>query len=182
MKGESAQIQEPAQPGKMEHGQTGAQKRRTGQQEQGGKAAQVQERKGAAENAGRAEQTGPANRTGQAETGTQNRAGAAETGQNGRQMGQNVRAMGRTNLPHDRAAKVAQTLRASRISRSSQNTNVNVSVGASLPQDVVVDPLPPTIVELVPEFRGYDYFVMGDEIVIVDPATRQVVEIIEDVG
>jgi hypothetical protein len=31
-------------------------------------------------------------------------------------------------------------------------------------------------------FRGYDYFVLGDEIVIVDPSTRRVVEIIEDVG
>jgi hypothetical protein len=38
------------------------------------------------------------------------------------------------------------------------------------------------IVELVPEFRGYDYFVLGDEIVIVDPSTPRVVEIIEAVG
>jgi hypothetical protein len=37
-------------------------------------------------------------------------------------------------------------------------------------------------VDLVPEFRGYDYFVVGDEVVVVDLATRQVVEIIEDVG
>jgi hypothetical protein len=36
-------------------------------------------------------------------------------------------------------------------------------------------------VELVPEFRGYDYFVLGDEIVIVDPSTPRVVEIIEAV-
>ena len=36
--------------------------------------------------------------------------------------------------------------------------------------------------ELVPEFRGYDYFVLGDEIVIVDPSTPRVVEIIEAVG
>ena len=112
----------------------------------------------------------------------QNRAGAAETGTSGRQMGQNVQVMGKANLPHDKAAKVAQTLMASGASQSSQTTNIHVSVGASLPSDVVVNPLPPTIVELVPEFRGYDYFVMGDEIVIVDPATRQVVEIIEDIG
>jgi hypothetical protein len=37
-------------------------------------------------------------------------------------------------------------------------------------------------VDPVPEFRGYDCFVAGDEVVVVDPATRQVVEIIEDVG
>jgi hypothetical protein len=164
MKGESAQTQEPAnrpQPGKMD---------------QGGKTgSQAQER--------RAEQTGPASHAGQSDAGAQNRQGAAQTGENGKQMtGRNVQATGKTNLPHDKAARVAQTLMAGGAARNSQNINVDVSVGAALPADVVVNPLPVTIVDFVPEFRGYDYFVMGDEIVIVDPVTRQVVEIIEDVG
>jgi hypothetical protein len=171
----------------MEQGQTGspAQERRAEPKEQGGKAAQVQQHKGQAENSGRAEQTGPAaNRAGQAETGMQNRRTSQQTGQSGRKMtGQNVQTMGKTNLPRDKAAQVAQTLRASGNTQSSPSININeVNIGASLPADVVVNPLPPTIVELVPEFRGYDYIVLGDEIVIVDPVTRQVVEIIEDVG
>ena len=174
MKGESAQTQEPAertQPGKMDQGQKAgsqAQERRAEPQGQGDKAAQGQ--------------TGPAANRGQAETGMQNLQNTPQTGQSGRQMtGQNVQTTGKANLPHDKAAKVAQTLMASGASQSSQNINVHVSVGANLPADVVINPLPMTIVELVPEFRGYDYFVVGDEIVIVDPATRQVVEIIEDV-
>lgn len=164
MKGESAQSQEPAsrpQPGRRDPGQ------RTG--------SQAQER--------RAEQTGPASHAGEAGAGAQNRQGAAQTAETGKQMtGRNVQATGKTSLPHDKAARVAQTLMAGGAARSSQNVNVNVSVGAALPAQVVVNPLPVTIVDLVPEFRGYDYFVMGDEIVIVDPATRRVVEIIEDVG
>lgn len=187
IKGQSAQTQEPGnhQPGKMEQGQktgTQAEERRAQSQEQGGKGAPTEERKGQAENGGRPAGTAGAG-TGRAETGGQNRAAAAQGGQGGGRMtGQNVQATGKTNLPHDKAAKVAQSLMASGGSRSSQNINVNVSVGARLPTGVVFNPLPMTIVELVPEFRGYDYFVMGDEIVIVDPATRQVVEIIEDVG
>jgi hypothetical protein len=35
------------------------------------------------------------------------------------------------------------------------------SVGANLPAEVVVNPLPLTIVPLVPEFTGYDNFVMA---------------------
>jgi hypothetical protein len=160
MKGESAQTQEPAnraQPGKMVRGpKAGSQERR-------------------------AEQTGPA--SGQPGAGAQNRQDAAQTGETGKQMtGRNVQATGKTNLPHDKAARVAQTLMAGGAARNSQNVNVDVSVGAALPAQVVVNPLPITIVDLVPEFRGYDYFVMGDEIVIVDPVTRRVVEIIEDVG
>ena len=40
-------------------------------------------------------------------------------------------------------------------------------------------PLPPDVVELAPDYRGYDYVVANDEIVFVDPATRDVVGMIE---
>jgi hypothetical protein len=67
--------------------------------------------------------------------------------------------------------------------QTSPSININeVRIGADLPGDIVFNPLPPAIVEIVPEFWGYDYFLVGDEIVVVDPASRQVVEIIEDVG
>jgi hypothetical protein len=35
---------------------------------------------------------------------------------------------------------------------------------------------------LVHEFRGYDYVVVNDEIVIVDPSTRRVAEVIREGG
>jgi hypothetical protein len=38
--------------------------------------------------------------------------------------------------------------------------------------------LPPDIVSIVPEYRGFRYFVYGDEIVIVDPDTLEIVAII----
>jgi hypothetical protein len=187
MKGESAQTKEPAsrmQPGNTAQGQTGSQAQEgQGVERQGQhKGAQAQERKGQAENGGRGEQSGPAadqNRAGQA----QNRERTPQTGGQRQMTGQNVHATGKTNLPHDKAARVAQTLMASGSVQKSPSINVNeVNVGVDLPGDVVISPLPPAIVEIVPEFRGYDYFVVGDEVVIVDPATRQVVEIIEDVG
>jgi hypothetical protein len=51
-----------------------------------------------------------------------------------------------------------------------------------LPGDVNLMPLPTTIVDLVPEYRGYDYVVANDEIVIVQPSTRNVVEVINTGG
>jgi hypothetical protein len=97
--------------------------------------------------------------------------------------GRNVQTTGRANLPQDKAAQVAQTLRGSgNVQRTPKINLNNVTVGANLPGAVVISPLAPAIVEIVPEFSGYDYFVAGDEVVIVDPTTRQVVEIIEDVG
>jgi hypothetical protein len=38
--------------------------------------------------------------------------------------------------------------------------------------------LPEEIVRIVPEYRGYEYFLVGDEIVIVDPRTLEIVAII----
>ena len=36
--------------------------------------------------------------------------------------------------------------------------------------------------DIVPEYRGYDYVVENDNIVIVQPSTRKVVEVISDTG
>ena len=181
MKGESAQTQEPnrMQPGHKADGRTGAQ----GEERQRG--AQGEEPRDQSESPNRAEQSGRAadqNRMGQAQTGQAQNRQNAQTGQ-GRMTGGKVRMSGRTNIPQAQAAQVAQTLRGAGNVQRTPNIDINqVSIGAALPGEVILDPLPPTIVDLVPEFRGYDYFVVGDEVVIVDPATRQVVEIIEDVG
>jgi hypothetical protein len=55
------------------------------------------------------------------------------------------------------------------------NVNIRVSVGAELPRYVRVRELPPDIVEIVPQYRGYYYTIVRDEIVIVEPRTRRVV-------
>jgi Protein of unknown function (DUF1236) len=48
--------------------------------------------------------------------------------------------------------------------------------GKSGTQSIVV--LPEEIVRIVPEYRGYEYFLVGDEIVIIDPSTLEIVAII----
>ena len=63
-----------------------------------------------------------------------------------------------------------------------QHDNININVGVDVPGDIDVRPLPPDVVELVPEYRDYDYVVVNDEIAIVQPSTRQVVEVISEGG
>lgn len=54
-----------------------------------------------------------------------------------------------------------------------------VSIGVNVPRTVVLHPLPPTVVEIVPAYRDYVYFVMADgTIVIVEPSTYEVVYVI----
>ena len=57
--------------------------------------------------------------------------------------------------------------------------DVEVSVGVSVPKTVTLHPLPPRIIEIVPAYQGYEYFVLADgRIVIVKPATYEVVYIL----
>jgi hypothetical protein len=51
-----------------------------------------------------------------------------------------------------------------------------VTVGATLPADVELSPIPET---WGPSFRSYRYIYTGDDVVLVDPTSRRVVRVIE---
>jgi hypothetical protein len=63
-----------------------------------------------------------------------------------------------------------------KVSRSS--INFNISVGTVVPRSVHFVTVPQTIVEIYPEYRGFDYFVVDEEIVIIDPHSYKIVTII----
>ena len=51
-----------------------------------------------------------------------------------------------------------------------------VTVGATLPADVELAPVPET---WGPTFRSYRYVYTGDDVVLVDPSSRRVIEVID---
>lgn len=62
------------------------------------------------------------------------------------------------------------------------HVNFSVSVGTVVPRAVSLRRLPSTIVEIVPQYRGYDFFVVRDQVVIVAPRTHKIVDVIERSG
>jgi hypothetical protein len=88
------------------------------------------------------------------------------------QISEQQRTQVRETLSRDRAA----------ISRENQKLNIQVTIGAELPNRVRLRSLPPDIVRIAPQYRGYDYTIIEDEIVILEPRTRRVVEVIEEPG
>lgn len=58
------------------------------------------------------------------------------------------------------------------------DVDVSISVGTRLPPRVSVRPLPPTVIEIVPQYRGYAYVLIGSQIVIVDPDTHEIVAVL----
>ena len=59
------------------------------------------------------------------------------------------------------------------------NVNFDIRVGTVVPRTVRVAPVPLTLVEIEPTWRGYMYFVYADEIIIVEPRTLRIVAVLE---
>jgi len=59
------------------------------------------------------------------------------------------------------------------------SVNFDIKVGTVVPRTVRVAPLPLTIVEIEPQWRGYMYFVYHDEIIVVEPGSLRIVAVIE---
>ena len=51
-----------------------------------------------------------------------------------------------------------------------------------MPAGIVLHPVPSAIVDVIPAYRDYDFFVVRDEVVIVEPRSHQIVDVIERGG
>ena len=58
------------------------------------------------------------------------------------------------------------------------NVNFDIRVGTVVPRTVRVAPVPVTLIEIEPRWRGYMYFVYADEIIIVEPRTLEIVAVL----
>jgi hypothetical protein len=150
--------------------QRGAQEQKPGAQEQRG----AQEQKpGAQEQRGAQEQ----------KPGTQEQRGAQEENKSGAKA--NEQNASKTTGSRGASVQLSQTQRTkiqAVIGHSSAarvtNVNFNVAVGVAIPRTVHVEVLPQDIVEVVPQFEGFDYIIVGDNILIIDPDTLEIVDII----
>jgi hypothetical protein len=62
------------------------------------------------------------------------------------------------------------------------NVNFSISVGTAVPTSVTLHPVPTEVIAVIPQYRGYDFFVVRDEFVIVEPRTHKIVDVIERTG
>jgi hypothetical protein len=53
-----------------------------------------------------------------------------------------------------------------------------LSVGTRMPNTVTLYDVPATIVDILPQYSGFEYVVVGDELVIIDPETLEVVAVL----
>lgn len=59
------------------------------------------------------------------------------------------------------------------------NINFSISVGTRVPRTVGFHPLPTEVVTIYPDWRGYEFFLVNDQIVVVNPRTLEIVAVLD---
>jgi hypothetical protein len=81
-------------------------------------------------------------------------------------------------LSTEQRTKITSVIRSQHVS-SVNNVNFSISVGTRVPREgVEFHVLPADVVAVYPQWRGYKFIVVHDEIVIIDPNTYEIVEVI----
>jgi len=80
--------------------------------------------------------------------------------------------------PAEKRTEIVSAIKQERIQETT-NVNFNISVGATVPANVRFYPLPPRIVEIYPEWSGYEVIRVHGRYIIVRPQTHEIVYIIE---
>jgi hypothetical protein len=80
-------------------------------------------------------------------------------------------------LSTEQHAKIRDTLRGGKAERLT-NVPFSTTVGEVIPGTVHRYGLPVSVLEYAPQYRDYEYILVGDEILIVDPRTLRIVAVI----
>ncbi|MBN9598621.1 MAG: DUF1236 domain-containing protein [Afipia sp.] len=80
--------------------------------------------------------------------------------------------------PAEKRSQISSAIRQEKV-KEVTHVNFNISVGARVPTSVHYYPLPARIVEIYPEWRGYDFILVNGRYIILRPDTHEIVYIIE---
>ena len=80
--------------------------------------------------------------------------------------------------PAEKRGQIATAIKQEKIPAAT-NVNFNISVGARVPSTVTFYPVPIRIIEIYPEWRGYQVILVNGRYIIVRPQTYEIVYIIE---
>jgi len=86
-------------------------------------------------------------------------------------------AAGAANLSTEQRTKITTIFKQHKVEPA--HLNISVHVGATVPTSVHFYPVPVEVVEVYPEWRGYDYILVGDEIIIINPRSHLIVAVLE---
>jgi hypothetical protein len=150
-------------------GDTGETKQRTGQSQDGDRKNTEQKAQGQSEDGNRTERNAQGQDSGTAEQRT------SRDSTNG-----DSKKRPNVNITQEKKTVIRERVVQKAPKRYTRNEiNFNLSVGTSVPDTFVIYDMPSAIIEVVPEYRDYDYIVVGDLLLIIDPDTREIVDVVQ---
>jgi uncharacterized protein DUF1236 len=82
-------------------------------------------------------------------------------------------------LSTEQRTKITTVIKEQRVAPVN-NVNFSISVGTKVPRaGVSFHPLPASVVTIYPEWRGYEFILVRDQIVVIDPRTLEIVAILD---
>jgi hypothetical protein len=112
------------------------------------------------------------------ESGRDNERNRAATGQ-GTAPSKGANANVSVNITPENRTRIHEVFVKERSAPKVDHVTFNLSVGTAVPRSVHIVAVPQTIIEIQPTWRGYEYFMVGDQIVIVDPRSMEIVAILD---
>ena len=86
-------------------------------------------------------------------------------------------AAGSARLSTEQRTKITSIIKQRKV--ESTKLSVSVSVGTRVPASVHLYPLPVEVIEVYPTWRGFEYILVGDQIVVINPRTHEIVAVLE---
>ncbi|MGX9390494.1 DUF1236 domain-containing protein [Nitrobacteraceae bacterium UC4446_H13] len=117
---------------------------------------------------------------GRSGTKAESRSGQAEmdSKQSGNRSQTTGQAGAGAKLSTEQRTKITSVIREQKV-QPETTINFNVAVGTRVPKTVHFHPLPAEIITVYPDWRGYEFFLVRDEIVVVNPRTLEIVAVLE---
>jgi hypothetical protein len=108
-----------------------------------------------------------------------NKAAETKTNAKSQTTGQGAAsARSAANLSTEQRTKIRTTIKENAHVRPMTNVNFDISVGARVPRTVHFYRVPREVVDIYPQWRGYDFIMVRDEIIVIDPHTYEIVYVI----
>ncbi len=115
-------------------------------------------------------QAAPQSKTGQ--TTTQSQTGTSVQSQTTGQAGAAAK------LSTEQRTRITTVIRDQHV-QPLTSVNFSIAVGTRVPRDVRFYPLPREVVTIYPEWRGYEFILVNNQIIVIDPRTFEIVAILE---
>jgi hypothetical protein len=98
------------------------------------------------------------------------------TQQNRTTIGQGA-AAGSSKLSTEQRTKITSIIKQHKVEPT--KLSVSISIGTRVPASTHFYPLPVQVVEVYPAWRGFDYILVDDQVVVINPRTHEIVAILE---